>query len=87
MAGKELVKPPQVHAAVKDSGLAGKLAKRLKLEGVVQADEGYSAYIRVDNKALETVRQGQKVLDFTVARIEPGAVTLSLEGVEVVVTH
>jgi len=87
MAGRRLIRPPEVQAAVKDTGLAGRLIKRLTLEGVVQIGQDFAAYIRVDKKSLETVRQGQNVLDFVVERIEPGKVTLSLQGVEVVLAH
>ena len=87
MAGRRLIRPGQVKAAVKDSGAAERLLKKLKLQGVVQTGADLVAYIRVDKEGTKSVREGQKVLDFVVARIEPGKVTLTLQGVEVVLGH
>ncbi len=77
----------QVQAAVKDNGLAQTLLKKLKLQGVIQVGSTLTAYIDVEKQGTQTVKQGEKILDFIVQRIEPGAVTLSLEGVEVTLGH
>ena len=87
MAGVRLIKPSQVQAAVKDSGAAQRLAKKLKLQGVVQMPNGLVAYIKVDNEGVKSVREGGKVLDFVVDRIEPGKVTVSLQAVVVTLEH
>jgi hypothetical protein len=87
MAGWRLIKPAQVQAAVKDNGLAQTLLKKLKLQGVIQVGSTLTAYIDVEKQGTQTVKQGEKILDFIVQRIEPGAVTLSLEGVEVTLGH
>jgi hypothetical protein len=87
MAGWRLIKPAQVQAAVKDTGLAQTLLKRLKLQGVVQMGSTLTAYIQVEKQGTQTVKQGGKILDFIVQKVEPGGVTLSLEGVEVTLSH
>ena len=87
MAGVRLIKPPQAQAAVKDTGAAAKLAKKLHLQGVVKMGEELVAYIQVDKAGVKTVRQGGQILEFLVERVEPGRVTLSLQGVQVVLEH
>ncbi len=87
MAGRHLIKPSQVQAAVKDTGIAQRLAKKLKLQGVVQVGTDLIAYVSVEKQGTKTVRQGEKLLDFVVQKIEPGKVTLSLQGVQVVLGH
>jgi hypothetical protein len=82
-----LISPPQVQAAVKDSGSAAKLVKRLKLQGIVQIGGGYVAYVQVEEQGLKTVKKGESLLDFVVQEVAPGKVVLSLEGVEVVLGH
>jgi hypothetical protein len=87
MAGTPLIKPAQVQAAVKDTGAAERLLKSLKLQGVVQMGPDLVAYIAVEKQGTKSVRRGEKVLDFVVKEIESGRVTLTLEGVEVILGH
>jgi hypothetical protein len=82
-----LISPPQAQAAVKDSGAAAKLAKKLKLQGIVQTGGDYVAYVQVDEQGLKTVRKGESLLDFVVLDVGPGKVLLALEGVEVALGH
>ena len=86
-AGRHLIKPTQVQAAVKDSGAAARLVKKLKLQGVVQLGADRLAYIQVEKQGTNAVRSGEKVLEFVVSKIEPGKVTLSLDGVDVELRH
>lgn len=81
MAGRTLVKVAQVQAAVKDSGAAKELVKRLKLQGVVEMPDGLVAYIAVQGEGVATCRKGEKVLEFVVEDVQPGKVTLNLQGV------
>lgn len=83
MAGKELIRPAQVQAAVKDSGAAKTLAKRLKLQGIVQIGDAYTAYVQVEKEGVKSVRKGDTILEFAVKKVEAGKVTLSLDNVEV----
>lgn len=87
IAGMRLIRPTQAQAAVKDSGAAKQLAKNLKLHGVVETGGELVAYIQVEKQGVKTVRKGETVLDFTVERIEPAKVLLSLQGVEVWLQH
>ena len=87
MAGRQLIRPSQAKAAVKDSGAAQKLLKKLKLLGVVQIDKERLAYISIDRQGTKSVRCGEQILGLAVQKIEPGRVTLSLQGVEVVLSH
>ena len=87
MAGRRLIRPSQGLAAVKDSGAASKLLSKLKLQGVVRTTDRLVAYVQIDKQGTKTVRTGDKLLDFVVKDIESGKVTLSLEGVEVSLTH
>ncbi len=84
---RRLIRASQLQAAVKDSGVAKQLAKKLKLQGVVQMGDYLVAYIQVDRGVVKSVRKNEKVLDMIVEQIEPDRVTLSLDGVEVVLTH
>ncbi len=86
MAGRPLIRPSQVQAAVKDTGAAQRLLKKLKLHGVVQVGSDLVAYVQVDTREVKTVRKGEKLLGFVVKVIEPGRITLSLDGVEVVLS-
>jgi hypothetical protein len=79
-----LIRPAQSIAAVKDDGRAKKLAERLKLQGVVEMNGELVAYIAVDKGSAVSVRKGATLLDFEVATIDARTVTLSLEGVQVV---
>jgi hypothetical protein len=83
IAGRALIRPPQVQAAVKDLGLAARLLGQLKLQGVVQLGGESVAYVQVEKQGVKTVRQGQELLEFVVKEILPGKVVLSMEGVEV----
>lgn len=83
VASMELMRPARVQAAVKDDGTALRLAKSLKLQGVAQIGDEYVAYIQVEKEGLAAVRERQELLQFTVEKIEPGRVTLSLQGVRV----
>ncbi len=83
VAARDLVRPAQVLAAVKDTGAAQSLLKRLQLEGVCDTGSGAVAYVCVDGKEHLSVRRGDALLSFAVADVESGRVTLSLEGVEV----
>jgi len=87
MAGVRLIKPPQVQAAVKDTGAAAKLVKKLALQGVVRMGDELVAYISVVKEGVKTVRRGGHVLEFVVEDVAPGKVTLSLQGVQVVLEH
>jgi hypothetical protein len=89
LAGMTLIRPAQVQAAVKSDGTAERLLKKLKLQGVVQVGNELVAYIQVDDggKVVRSVRKGQTILDFNVDNVEAGKVTLSLQGVVVVLDH
>lgn len=87
MAGRRLIRPSQVKAAVKDTGAAAQLLKKLRLQGVVQIGPDQVAYIRVEKQGTRKVKCGEKLLEFVVQKIEPGRITLSLEGVEVMLKH
>ncbi|MGE5608212.1 MAG: hypothetical protein ACM359_03070 [Bacillota bacterium] len=89
LAGMTLIRPAQVQAAVKNDGTAERLLKKLKLQGVVQVGSEMVAYIQVDDggKVVRSVRKGQTILDFSIDGVEPGKVTLSLQGVVVVLGH
>jgi hypothetical protein len=87
MAGRRLIRPSQAQAAVKDSGLTGRLAKKLTLQGIVRVGGTLVAYIHVEKQGVKSVRAGDRILDFLVERMESDRVTLSLEGVQVVLKH
>lgn len=87
MAGYPLIRPPQVIAAVKDTGLARRLLKKLKLHGVAQIGSDYVAYVQVDAKEVKRVSRGDAILDFRVEKVELGKVTLLLDAVVVTLTH
>lgn len=87
MAGTRLIRAAQVQAAVKDTGAADRLAKRLSLEGIADIAGTHVAYIRVEKKGVQSVKQGDTVLDFVVEKIVSNRVTLSLQGVQVVLNQ
>ena len=87
MTGNWLFRRSQVSAAVKDTGAAQRLIRRLELQGISRVGEGMVAYILVDGKRPVTVRRGENVLEFVVSAIEQGKVTLSLQGVEAVLVY
>ena len=87
MAGRRLFRPAQIQAAVKDTGLARKLLGGLTLCGVTQIGNDRLAYVKTKAGAVKKVKVGEKVLDFVVEQIEPGQLTLSLDGVNVKLTH
>ena len=83
IAGRTLIRPAQVQAAVQADGTAERLLKMLKLQGVVQIGETTVAYVHVEKEGVKTVRQGDTILDFTVEKVEPNKVMLNLQGVVV----
>ena len=87
MAGRRLVRPLQIRAAVRDTGAAAKLLERLKLCGIVQVGDERVAYIQIGNNGLATVRAGQNVSEFVVKSVNKSDVVLSLEGVEAVLQY
>lgn len=87
VAGRPLIRPGQVQAAVLDTGAAARLAQGLRLRGVVFAGGRHIAYIHVQDEGTVTVEEGHEVIDFTVQAIEADHVLLSLEGVEVQLRH
>ena len=78
-----LVRPLRGIAAVKDDGTAAKMARRLKLQGIVKMRGEYVAYVRVDGKSVAKIGQGGTILEFSVVRVEESSVVLSREGVQV----
>ncbi|MFI4862240.1 MAG: hypothetical protein ACIAXF_16370 [Phycisphaerales bacterium JB063] len=87
-ASRQLIRPPQVTAAVRDNGQARRLLAKLKLQGVLQMNGHTQAYVQVEGQGVVTVREQDSVLDFVVTRIDPaGYVHLSLDGVEVTLSH
>lgn len=87
MAGVRLIRPAQIQAAVKDTGTAKALLAKLKLQGVVRMGDDFVAYIQVEGQSSQSVREGGSVLDFVVQGVEPGKVTLALQGVQVELAH
>ncbi len=87
MAGRRLMRPSQIQAAIKDDGRAERLLKALKLQGVVQMGDDYVAYVQIDKRGVRAIRRGEAILGFSVQNVEPGKVTLSLEGVQAVLSH
>lgn len=83
LAGSELIRPARLQAAVKDDGTAMRLAKQLKLQGIIQTGDTHVAYIQVEKQKLEVVRDGDAILEFIVEKVEPHRVTLTLRGVTV----
>ena len=80
-AGVRLIRPSNALAAVKDNGVAKKLLARMKLQGVTELAGTPVAYIGIEKMGTQTVKVGDSVLDFQVQAINPGQVTLSLDGV------
>jgi hypothetical protein len=87
VAGRTLIRPAQVQAAVKADGTAERLLKQLKLQGVVRIGETPVAYIQIEKEGVKAVREGDMVLEFVVDRIESNQVVLSLQGVVVTLGH
>jgi len=87
IARRRLIRPPEVKAAVKDSGAAQRLLEQLKLHGVVRMEREYVAYVEVTERPVRAVRKGEKLLEFVVESVAPGRVVLSLQGVEVILEH
>jgi len=83
LSGRRLIRAAEVQAAVKDSGVAQRLLAHLKLQGIVQIQGAYVAYVQVDDTGVRAVRANDSLLDFLVESVEPGVVKLSLEGVHV----
>jgi len=81
----ELIKPLQSIAAVKDDGAAARMAQRLKLQGIVYMGGQYVAYVAVDkDPSAASLKAGMTVLEFTVVSVEASTITLSREGVQIV---
>ncbi len=87
ISGRHLIRPAQIQAAVKNTGVAAQLVKRLKLLGIARMKDNLVAYIQVDTGRVATVRKGETILDFIVEDIQSGKVALSLDGVNVVLVH
>ncbi len=83
MVGRRLIKPSQIKAAVKNTGAAARLLKKLKLQGIVQMGGSSVAYIKVEKKGVKSIRQGDKLLEFVVTKVKSNHVVLELDGVEV----
>ena len=83
MAGRYLIKPAQIKAAVKDTGIADRLAKKLKLQGIVQMGGKSVAYVQVEKQGVKSVKEGDKLLEFLVEKIGADQVTLNLDGVQI----
>lgn len=81
---QEMIKPLQGIAAVKDDGAAAKMASRLKLQGIVNMGGQYVAYVCVDKGSVVALKAGATILEFSVLSVEEKTVTLSREGVQVV---
>jgi len=81
----ELIKPLQGIAAVKDDGVAQRMAQRLRLQGIVNMGGQYVAYVAVDkDPSAMSLRTGSKILEFTVVSVEEKTITLDREGVQIV---
>lgn len=87
LAGRNLIAPAQAQAAVRNTGAAAELLKRMRLQGVVQMNGEPAAYVQVEKEGLKVVRKGDKLLEFSVEAVEPGHVNLSLDGVAVTLTY
>jgi len=87
LAGRRLIRPAQVQAAVQDGGVAAKLLKQLTLRGVAQRNGGRAAYVEVEKGGTKVVRKGDTLLGFLVEDVAPGRVSLSLEGVLLELNH
>jgi len=87
VAGRRLIRPAQVQAAVKDNGAAQRLLERLKLQSLVQMGGEPVAYVRVKGEGVQSVRAGGRILDFRVDKITAGGLTLSLDGVVVLLSR
>ena len=81
---QELIKPLQGIAAVKDDGVAAKMAARLKLQGIVNMGGEFVAYVNVDKGSVQALRTGSTVLEFSVLKVEEKSVTICREGVQIV---
>jgi len=87
LAGRRLIRPAQVQAAVRDGGAAATLLKRLALRGVVEREGDYVAYVEVEKEGTKVLRKNDSILGFQVEEVAPGKVILSLEGVLVELSH
>ncbi len=82
IAGRRIIRAAQDVPTVMDPGLAGRLLKKLALEGVVSVGGKTRAYVRVEGgSGARCVTEGQKLLEFVVEKINPDEVVLSLDGV------
>jgi hypothetical protein len=87
LAGRRLLEPAEINAAVKDSGTAQDLLTRLRLQGTVQLGGQPVAYVMVEDQGVKVVRAGERLLDFEVEKVEAGRVELSLQGVRVTLSY
>lgn len=87
LAGRNLIAPSQVRAAVRATGTEAALLKKLRLQGVLDLGGQPVAYVQVEKEGLKVVHEGDKLLEFSVVSIKPGHVALSLDGVAVSLTH
>ena len=87
VAGRRLIRPAQVQAAVKDNGAAQRLLERLKLQSLVKMGGEMVAYVNVKGEGVQSVRTGGQLLDFRVDGIAAGGLKLSLDGVDVLLSR
>jgi len=87
VAGRRLIRPAQVQAAVKDNGAAQRLLERLKLQSLVSLGGQSAAYVNVKGEGVQSVRAGGRLLDFQVESIDSSGLTLTLDGVQVKLTR
>lgn len=87
VAGNPLIKPAQVSPAVKDTGAAKRLLKKLRLHGITQVGEQRTAYVQIEGKRVVRLRQGDEILGFVVDRVGPAEVVLRLDGVLVMLRN
>lgn len=87
VAGSRLIRPAQVQPAVKDDGAAQELLARLTLQSIVQLGGEPVAYVRIENKGVQTLKEGGRILAFVVEEIKGGRIKLSLDGVMVNLTY
>lgn len=88
VASRTLIRPSQVQAAVKNTGVAAELLKQIKLQGVMTMGDDVVAYIQVKDRGVKPVREHEEIGGLVVDHIDPsGRVQLSLDGVVVQLTH
>lgn len=80
IAGRRLVRPPRLDAAIVDTGAAAKALELLTLQSVVMEGASPFAYVRVRDRGVVRVTLGDHVLSFRVESISPGVIELSMDG-------